>query len=203
MIENAEVNETPHTPPLPDIVRAIWTSVEKQRKVYPCHTNRASQIGKECVRELVYHRTAWDKRMLPDVGLQFVFNGGNLIEPYAIRLLEDAGFDVIEQQRSFKINERNENITGHIDLKAVHDAFAYPCEVKGLAGWTWDALNTIDDFFGSDKPYVRGYPAQLLTYLYGTGHEDGFFLLISKQNWQPKVIWVKLIVTAFWRRDST
>jgi len=177
---------------LPDIVGAIRETKAQNRKVFPCHTNRASLIGGECLRELVYHRTAWDKRMLPSVDLQFIFDGGNLIEPYAVKMLQDAGFQIYEQQRHFEINERGENITGHLDLKVGANGLAHPCEIKGLAGWTWDSLNNVDDFFKSQHHYVRRYPAQLLTYMYGTASEHGCFFLISKQNWQPKVIWLHL-----------
>jgi len=177
---------------LPDVVGAIATAKEAKRKVFPCHTNRASQIGAECVRELVYHRTRWKDRKLPDLGLQFVFDGGQVTEAYAEQMLREAGYQVLEQQRAFQINEKGENITGHLDMKIGYNGKAFPCEVKGLSGWTWSDINTIEDMFTHRYHYVRRYPAQLLIYMYGTNSEIGCFLLVSKQNWQPKVIWVKL-----------
>jgi len=177
---------------LPDIVGAIRDEKERGRRIYPCHTNRASEIGSECIRQLVYARTEWQRKELPSVDLQFIFDGGKVIEPYAIGMLRDAGFQVFEQQRSIDIDGRGEKITGHLDMTVGFEGKSYPCEVKGLAGWTWDGLNKIEDFFASPRSYVRRYPAQLLCYMYGTNSEDGCFLLLSKQTWQPKVIWMHL-----------
>jgi len=177
----------------PNIAEAIREAKEKARTIFPCHANRASSIGHECLRELVYERTSWASKLLPSVDLQFIFDGGKIIEPYAESMLRDAGFQVIEQQRFFEIKEDGETLlTGHIDNKVSsgNGADAYPCEIKGLAGHTWDKLNTFQDFLDSPLFYVRRYPAQLLMYLYGTGHRHGCFLLISKQNWRPKDIWV-------------
>ncbi len=176
----------------PDIVGDIFRTKGQEAKVYPAHSNWASQIGGECLRELVYMRTAWEQKTLPSTTLMFIFDGGKIIEPYAIRTIEEAGYQILEQQRHFKVNERSENITGRLDLKVGFNGTAYPCEVKGLSKWTWDVLNNIEDFFSSKYSYVRKYPAQLLMYMYATSSDDGFFYLVNKANFQPKVIWMHL-----------
>ena len=178
---------------LPDIVQMVTEAKEKNIKVYPCHTNRVSQIGEECLRKLVYMRTSWDKQLMHDVGLQFIFDGGNTVEKHAEEDLRAAGIEVFEQQRSLFINDNGENITGHFDNRLRVNKFGtYTCEIKGLAQWTWEELNKPEDFFKNKRAFVRKYPAQLLLYLYGSNEQFGAFYLVNKQTWQPKVVWFNL-----------
>ncbi len=167
--------------------------MERRIKVYPYHTNRASELGHDCERYLVYKRTAWEKQTPHGVDSEFIFEAGRRIEDEAIAELQAAGFQILEQQRSFKYPDENLNITGHLDLKIANgDGKAYPCEIKGLNQWDFAKLNSIEDFFASTKPWVRKYPAQLYLYLLMSNSDLGLFYLKDKQSHRPKEIWVPL-----------
>lgn len=177
-----------------NVIGKVIEAKRKKIKVYPCHANRASELGHPCERYLVYNRTQWEKKQLYKVETQFIFDHGNLVEEEAIQELKDAGLDILEQQRAFEINSKGEKITGHLDLKISNgNGRAYPCEIKGLGHWDWQKLNTLEDFHKSTKSWIRKYPAQLMLYLYGTNSEQGLFYIKDKQApHMPKEIWVTL-----------
>ena len=175
---------------LPDIAEAVIRRKEKEIKVYPVHSNHASEAGHECERYLYYQRTAWDKKDPHDVTMQFIFDGGNDIERQAIRELQDAGFNVVEQQRAFYWPDLE--VTGRIDARIQINGNLVPLEVKGLNHREWTNLNSIDDMLNSNAPWVRRYPAQLLLYQMMSGEEYGIFYIKSKSTYVPKVIWCRL-----------
>jgi len=41
----------------------------KKPQLYPVHSNRASELGHECLRYLVYNRTRWQEKALPSPNL--------------------------------------------------------------------------------------------------------------------------------------
>lgn len=175
------------------VVAKVRSAMERRIKVYPCNTNRASELGHDCERYLVYNRTCWEKKAPHGVDSEFIFEAGRRIEDEAIAELAEAGFQVLEQQRSFRYPDEALNITGHLDLKIANgDGVAYPCEIKGLNQWDFAKLNMIEDFFDSTKPWIRKYPAQLYLYLLMSNSELGLFYLKDKQSHQPKEIWVPL-----------
>jgi len=177
---------------IPDVEQRIKEAIGKERRVYPCRSNRASQIGHPCERYLVYKRTSWEKEEAPTVDKMFIFGGGNLIEKMALQYLEKAGFSVISQQRDFE--DKRLGITGHID-GLLYDPVTgkkFPLEIKGISPYEFDKVNAIEDFLHSRRHYMRGYPAQLQLYLYLSEYEYGLFLLINKLNYQPKAIWCQL-----------
>ena len=174
-----------------DIAQTVIEHKTKQIKTYPVNANHASQAGHPCERYLVLLRTHWQERTLPDVGLQFVFDGGNMIERMALRELEDAGFELVEQQRAFSWPELE--LTGRLDMKLRLDGALIPVEVKGLNHWDFEKLNTMEDFLRSPKPWIRKYPAQLILYMLMAGDsEEGIFYLKDKLNYRPKAITIKL-----------
>lgn len=177
----------------PSVVDSVIKAKEKKRKIYPCHTNRASEIGHECEKYLVLNRTRWQEKLLYPVELQFIFDHGNYIEKEAIDELEDAGNEVMEQQRPFEIEGKGSKITGHIDsrVRLKSDGNVYTCEIKGLSPFDFQKLNTIDDFFNSTKPWIKKYPAQLNSYMKGTDTSPGFFYIKNKMAPNmPKEIWM-------------
>src|SRR3990167_11025677 len=93
-----------------NIPEAVDATKQKKIKLYPCHTNRASNAGQECVRRLVYERVAWDKKILHDVGLQYIFDEGNRSEDITMQELNEAGIPIFEGQRHFKYDKDNVNI---------------------------------------------------------------------------------------------
>ena len=128
-----------------DMVAGILTNRRKNNKKFPCHSNRASAIGDDCLRYLVYSRTDWDKSDDFDDGLLAIFNEGNIHEPAVIKDLADAGFEIFEQQVSFG----NENllkqykITGHLDFKIRDQGRAIPVEFKTMSPYIFDSINSL------------------------------------------------------------
>lgn len=163
-----------------DVVQAVIESKIKKIKQWPVHSNRASTLGHPCERFLVYERTRWQEKALHDVGLQFIFDEGNIHETAVLRDLQDAGIRVIEQQRAFFWDKYQ--ITGHIDGKIVDDGLVIPCEVKSMSDWAWKATNSVEDMVKSKSVYMRQYPAQLNLYLIMDEKEVGLFLLKNKQT---------------------
>ena len=173
-----------------DIVKDVEQYVEKQTKVYPCHANRASSIGHPCTRKLVYDRLNWQEALKPDVGLQLIFNEGNLQEQAVIRLLQDSGYKVIEQQRSFDWAEYK--ITGHIDGLIEIDGEAYPLEVKSISPFGFEKVNTLEDIKTHKKHYVRGYFDQMQLYLLLSNKPMGVIIFKNKVTGRLKLILVEL-----------
>ena len=169
----------------------------KRIKVYPCHVVRASEIGHPCEKYLVLSIANWQDRTPHDAGLEFVFEGGRAVEDIAIKDLEEAGFKVYRPEPDTTLREFKPSITGHLDVR-VDFGDLYPFgkpitgEVKGLNKYDYDSLNCLQDFFDSKKTWIKKYPAQLMTYMYMKGEEDGFFFLKSMPGLQPKFIFIKL-----------
>ena len=172
------------------IVERVIEAKKKKIKQYPCHTNRASEMGHPCARYLYYNRTAWQEKALPDVGLQFVFDIGNVMEELVLQDLREAGFTVLEQQRMFEWKEHQ--ITGHIDGKILIDGTAYPVEIKSVSPFVFNAINSIEDMKKSKYLYMRKYPAQMTLYLLMDEKERGVMLFKNKSTGALKEIWVNL-----------
>ena len=97
------------------IVEKLDEYVAAQRKISPQHVNRASNLGHPCLRYLVYCRTRWQDMTLHPVSLQYIFMGGQAEEADGVKLLHEAGIEIIEQQKSFFWKEYQ--ISGHLDFK--------------------------------------------------------------------------------------
>ena len=176
-----------------DILDRIYESKKAKMSIRPQYVTRASEVGHPCERYLVYSITNWQDRKPYDVGLQFIFDGGNIMEDMAVKYLIDAGFKVYRPEPDKAIMESRPQISGHIDIRVdFGDGTVYTGEIKGLSEYDWSDLNTIEDFYNSKKYYIRKYPAQLMTYMYIKGEEKGFFFLINKKTYLPKLIWVTL-----------
>ena len=171
-----------------DINKALRESLEKQIKVYPCNNLRASNLGHPCERYLYLLLRHWDEQKPHDVGLQSIFNLGNSIEEYTIENIKRAGFEVITPTvRSWKIEKPL--ITGREDIRIKDEnGELLPVEIKGISPFEFDKLNTVEDFLRSKRPYIRGYPAQLQTYMYYFAKEKGFFALTNKLTGETKFI---------------
>lgn len=171
-----------------DINKALRESLEKQIKVYPCNNLRASNLGHPCERYLYLLLRHWDEQKPHDVGLQSIFNLGNSIEEYTIENIKRAGFEVITPTvRSWKIEKPL--ITGREDIRIKDEnGELLPVEIKGISPFEFDKLNTVEDFMKSKRSYIRGYPAQLQTYMLYFGKEKGFFALTNKLTGETKFI---------------
>lgn len=167
-------------------LNAVW---EKRRTVYPCHTNRASQIGTSCLRQLVYYRTSWDKQTLPELSSVKIFDEGNMQEEAVKRLLMDAGFQIVEAQRAVADDLLKEyNISGHLDfyLGGLDGEKPVVCEVKSMNPHIFDTMHSLDDF--ERYPWTRKYKAQMMIYLLGAGEERGLFILKNKSTGELRFI---------------
>lgn len=168
------------------LIEKVNDYVKSQIDQWPVQSNRASELGHSCLRYLVLNRTRWREKILHDIGLQYIFMEGNNHEKMVMRLLQDAGFTIIEQQRPF--DWKKYLISGHIDGKILENNHVYPFEIKGYAPATWQKLNTIDDFHKNPHYYVRKVPAQLNLYLLMDEKEQGLFILKNKLSGELKEI---------------
>lgn len=173
-----------------DIVQRVIETKAKKIKMWPINSNRASEMGHPCERYLVYLRTRGMERPLHDIGLQFIFDEGNLHEDAVLKDLREAGVRIIEQQRSFEWKKYQ--ITGRVDGKIQDDENIIPIEIKSFSDWNWKAINSIEDMFKSKALYMKKYPGQLMLYELMDNKELGIFILKNKQTGLLKQINVPL-----------
>ena len=121
---------------------------------------------------------------------EFIFREGREQEKNVLRLLMDADIEVFEQQRAFGWKEHQ--LTGHIDGKVMIDGEIMPLEIKSMAPWLWEKVNTLKDMLESPYSWIAKYPAQLQMYLLMDEKERGIFLLKNKTNGKLKEILVEL-----------
>lgn len=158
-------------------------------KVYPVRNLRASNLGHPCERYLYLVIKSWDEQKPHDVGLQNIFDLGNTLEAHTIQNIKEAGFEVFTPTvRSWKIEKPL--ITGREDIRIKDEETGelLPVEIKGISPFEYDKLNSVEDFLRSKRPYIRGYPAQLQTYMLHFGKEKGFFALTNKLTGETKFI---------------
>jgi hypothetical protein len=159
----------------------------------PQYVVRASEIGHPCERYLVHSIVNWADRKPHDPELEFVFQGGRMVEDLAIKDLEKAGFRVYRPEPDKAIMESRPRISAHLDVRVdFGDGVVITGEIKGLNILDFDRLNCLQDFFNSKKSWIRKYPAQLITYLYIKAEEEGFFYIKSIPRFKPKIIPIKL-----------
>ena len=171
------------------IAAKVSDFVQSEIKVYPCEHLRASNVGHPCERYLYLLIRNWEDQEPHTEGLQNIFDLGNSIEAYTIKKIRDSGLEVVTPtQRSWKVE--NPLITGREDIriKDPETGELIPAEIKGLSPNEWEKLNTVEDFYNSRRYYVRGYPSQLLVYLYKFEKEKGFFILTNKLTGELKII---------------
>ncbi len=177
------------------IVELIDIEREKRAsQIYPCHSNRASQLGHECLRYLVYSRTHWNKKAPITKEQQGLFDAGNIIEEYVLKQLKDSSIDVFEQQVS--LSWQKYQITGHMDamirMPGASTDDTIPAEIKSISPWGFKGINTLQDMINSTKHWERKYPAQMQLYLLMKEKEQGVFLFCNKQNLAIKTVEVAL-----------
>jgi len=172
------------------VIEKLDEYMEKRRAVRPCHVNNASSAGHPCERFLVYCRLNWKDKALPNLGLQYIFEEGNIHEQAVLRLLSQVGFIVIESQRSCDWPDLE--VTGHIDGEIQLDGDLLPLEIKTSNQFTWEKLNTQEDLKASDKIWVKRWYGQLQMYLWMMSKPKGVLLLKNKQTGQLKQIDIEI-----------
>jgi hypothetical protein len=172
-----------------EIIERIKEGKGKKIKTYPQYVTRSSEVGHPCERYLVYSITNWADKTPHNRELQFIFEGGNMVEDLAVQDFIDAGFKVYRPEPDSALSNHRPAISGHLDFRVdFGDGKPVTIECKGLSKYDWDYLNTYEDFFTSKKVYIRKYPAQLQMYLYFKAEEMGYFYLKSNPGFQPKLI---------------
>ena len=158
--------------------------ITKKRKMQLQQNNKrimpsrffASNIP-DCKRQMVYSILDWDKKDTPDDGLLSLFEAGKKEESNIIKMLLDLGFEVINQQNPITIKNRKGEIicTGRIDGKIVYKGLKIPYEIKSMNDYSFQQLNSIEDF--EKSPLHRKYIKQLQLYLIGNEIEVGMFII--------------------------
>lgn len=164
----------------PNIVAALDARTASRIKQYAHPLNRASEAGHPCVRFLVLSRIATNLKTLHDVGLQRIFDEGNLHEDALMRELLDADIKVVEQQRGYSWPKFQ--LSGRIDAKISINGSFVPLEIKSSSPNVFAAVRDMApaDMLKSKYPWIRKYPAQLLLYCLMEGAECGLMLFKNK-----------------------
>jgi len=168
------------------IVEKIQEFIEKKKRITPCHVNRASEIGHPCYRYLYFLRTAWDQAQLPTYKQQLVFDEGKLQEKAVLRLLEDAGFDIVATQRPYEIKELK--LVGHIDAVVFINKSFFPIEIKSMSPFFFESLHTVKDFLNHKYAHIRKIPFQLQAYLMLAKLKEAVLLLKNRSSGELKEI---------------
>jgi CRISPR/Cas system-associated exonuclease Cas4 (RecB family) len=185
---------------LPNIEADIRTAIEKEIHIYQPRSNWASTLGSPCVRQGVHRRLDWTHREKISTTQAMIFNGGKVIEQHIAKVyLEKAGYEIVEADRPIQDEKsgllQKLQIGGKLDFICRKDGFEFPVEVKSVAHHNWEKINAIEDLLFSKHSWVKNYPAQLTLYMLAKNAEYGCFMLISKQTFEPKFIWINLDMT--------
>lgn len=172
------------------IVERVLECKQREIRQAPVHSNRASQLGHECVRYHVLERTRWSEKALHDVRLQSIFDLGKDIEEIVLRELRQAGFQIHEGQRAFNWPEYK--ITGSIDGMLIIDGDAIPLEIKSASPFAFDSINNIEDIKRHKYPYMRRYISQVTLYCLLSNKEKAVIIFKNKVTGALKEIWVPL-----------
>jgi len=163
-----------------DIVEKLDRETAKRIKQYPHPNNRASECGHPCIRFLVLSRLYSEKKALHDIGLQRIFDEGNLHERAMLREIEEAGFELIEQQRTFEW--RKFQLSGRIDAKIKLDGKLIPLEIKSCSPNIFPSIkdSTTEEMIHSRYIWVRRYPGQIMTYMLMDNKDEGIIIFKNK-----------------------
>lgn len=178
-----------------DVCKALDELMESRIKIYPCYSNRASALGDDCERKLVYSRTHWEHAVKHEKDLEYIFQEGRNQEELMIRDLISAGFRITNQQQSFTWREHQ--ITGSHDgliTDGVIDPI--PFDIKSMSPFMWDSIDTssLESAVNSlkKKPWTRKYLGQILLYCLMQNIEYGMIIFKNKSNGKPKQIIIPL-----------
>jgi hypothetical protein len=69
----------------------------KKPQLYPVHSNRASELGHECLRYLVYNRTRWQEKALPSPNLMLKLAIGNAFETMVLKEYKQLKITALEE----------------------------------------------------------------------------------------------------------
>lgn len=162
------------------LVEKINDYIQKQIRVTPCHSNRASELAHDCLRYLVYQRTIWEQKTPHDLKREHLFKLGKEMEKITIQDLCNSGLDVEQQQRDFK--DKSTHITGHIDGIVNVDGDQYLLEAKSVKDFVFNSITDENSVKYSRYSFLKKYYAQLNLYLYLHGRKEQAFLLFKDKH---------------------
>ena len=151
-------------------------ALEKDAGGYPRNNPIASDLG-ECARECALAISHWKEKPAFEPDLVARLQRGRLIEDAALRELSALGIRVRTERTPFELKD----VKGRVVLRGKLDGFVewdhheYPMEIKSVNPMMFPRLHTAEDMLKS--PWMRKWPRQLWSYLYGKNEEVGFFLL--------------------------
>ena len=163
-----------------DIVEKLDKETARRIKQYPHPNNRASECGHPCIRFLVLSRLYSEKKALHDIGLQRIFDEGNLHERAMLREIEEAGFELVEQQRAFEW--RKFQLSGRIDAKIRLNGKLIPLEIKSCSPNIFPSIkgSTTEEMIHSRHIWIRRYPGQIMTYMLMDNKDEGIIIFKNK-----------------------
>jgi CRISPR/Cas system-associated exonuclease Cas4 (RecB family) len=174
----------------PPIIEKWFEYKRSKIKQYPQNCLRASSIGHPCKRYHYHSIHDWKEKQLHDEVRQSIYDEGNFHEKVLISELHEMGFEVVEQQRSFQLEDPK--ITGHIDGILRYDNKDFPFDCKSINSNDYQKLDSLEDFLYSKKYYQANYVIQLLLYLLMSGNEYGCLILKNKITGEIKPIWAQI-----------
>lgn len=178
-----------------DIVKRLDKETMSHIRLSTHALNRASEAGwvDECLRFLVLARLQPQDRFPVDIGLQRIFLEGNKQEKLMRVELEEAGYEIVQTQRD--LHWAKFQLSGHIDGLIVIDGKQVPLEIKSCNPNIFTTISKITDvkqLLVSSKPWLRGYPAQIMLYMLLMNKDEGIILFKCKSTGQKHQINVTL-----------
>lgn len=175
---------------------AVTAYFERERTIYPQRSNWPSQLGLDCSRQLVWNRTRWAEKKLPEPSLMRRFRLGRVLEPAIVRLLEDSGITIEQTQRP--LSDEELELSGKIDgIVRDPEGRKWVPDFKTTSGYGFKTIvkaGTAEGLLHSEKAYMRGYPLQVAFYAGMLGLHDtgGLLFFANKESLETFTIEVRL-----------
>ncbi len=167
-----------------DLVARLDAETKKKIKQWPHPNNRASEVGHPCERFLVAARTHAHLQALPSLALQRIFEEGRIQERAMIRALEDAGVEILEQQRPFEWKQFQ--LSGAVDgIYKDDEGNKPPIDAKSCSPNVFMAvkkITTTEGFTKSKHTWIRKYPGQIMSYALMSDEPYGTLLFKNKSS---------------------
>lgn len=170
-----------------DCITPVYEEAKKRIKIMPQNTLRASSIGDPCDRKHVYSLTRALDQLPHDVGLQRIFEEGEIQEQAVIRELQRAGIQVVEQQIAMEWKQYG--ITGHSDCTIYPEGAT--CDIKSMSPHIWDMCfprgpavyewSEVAEKF-ERKPWLRKYRGQVTLYMLMRSSDKAMLLCKNKST---------------------
>ncbi|MCK9280449.1 MAG: hypothetical protein M0P71_07505 [Melioribacteraceae bacterium] len=145
-------------------------------KIVPYESNRASQLGYECLRYLTLKRLHWQEEIPPSIATRKRFARSIYMEDRICDEVKKAGHKIIEQQVAFSMPKYN--ITGHIDGKiSLYEVDPFvPVEIKEVSE---EFMTQIKRHIKGvkDNKYFKNYIIQINLYMLMSNCETGIMII--------------------------